>query len=290
MYGTAGLYSYRRCISCGFVWLYNPPVSVGSHYPPGYGGHWGTRMPWIDPKRPLKKVRSRLALHRRCPWPSILRRPFWDSWFARTGLTLDSSLCDIGCGNGYHLVQLWREGFSNLSGFDAFIERDLEYRGRVLVRRADLADVVGIFDLVMLHHSLEHMPDQLAAMTHVRGLVRLGGFVLVRVPLVDSWAAYQFGGSWYQLDAPRHHALHTRLSLAVLAAATGFRIERVSDDSTDGDLEASSRYARRRNDRLLTGVVTPDLDSRRLGAASSTAGYLNNIHLGDQSCFLLEAI
>ncbi len=289
MFDTPGVYSYRRCASCGFAWLSNPPPSLESHYPPGYGGHWEARMPLVDVKRPLKMIRSRIALRRGLLWHPLTRQPFWYGWFAGTGLALDSAICDIGCGNGYYLVQLWREGFSNLRGFDAYIDNDIRYRNRVLVQKLDLHDVTGTFDLVMLHHSLEHFRDQQVAMRHVRSLVCTGGSVLVRVPLIDSWAACHFGSSWYQLDAPRHLALHSRLSLALLAEATGFRVRLVVDDSTDHDLASSSEYAGRRKESGSPGNLLKSSANGGEIRSPISAGELNRIHLGDQACFLLEA-
>ena len=151
-------------------------------------------------------------------------------WLERLGVGFDDAILDIGCGSGELLEELRRDGFRRLAGLDPFVAADLDLGGGVLIRRRQLADETGVYDLAMLHHALEHMPDQQGVFADLRRIVRPGGALLIRIPVADSTAWRRYGVDWVQLDAPRHLFLHTRRSLGLLADASGFTIEHVACD------------------------------------------------------------
>lgn len=280
MLGGFSKFEYQRCKSCGCLWLGNPPDTISEHYPSNYGGHWVTTMPLLDRKRNLKALRARLLLRFGIrPFRTLrLPTPTWASWFGGSYLALDARICDVGCGTGYYLVELWREGFRNLSGFDAFIPGDIDYRGRVPISRRALEAITGEYDLVMLHHSLEHMVDQRRNMAVLRRIVASNGWLLVRVPLSSSWAAHAYGPHWYQLDAPRHAVLHSPVSLVRLCADFGFELSAITYDSTSDQFVGSEEYRKRAG---LPPVVTQPVPAERIRE-------LNRSGLGDQAVFLFR--
>ena len=160
-----------------------------------------------------------------------------------------------------------------------------------MVRR-QVSEMDGAYDLVMLHHSLEHIPDQVQALREAARLVRPSGAVLVRIPVADSWAWRHYGVDWVQLDAPRHLYLHTRRSLAVVASAAGLRLTRVIHDSEPLQFWGSELY--RRGIPLLEPATmkppgSPSTSSlARSGTSGSAARALNAAGEGDQACFYLH--
>ncbi|MBC8422502.1 class I SAM-dependent methyltransferase [bacterium] len=214
-------------------------------------------------------------------------------WLARMGLDYDASILDVGCGAGVLLRELRRDGFRNLRGIDPFIAGDLDLGCGVRVHRRGLDAHDGRHDLVMLHHSLEHMPDQPGVFGHLRRLVRPGGWLLIRIPVADSLAWREYGVDWVQLDAPRHFYLHTRRSLDRLAGGAGFARRRLEHDSTGFQFWGSEQYRRdvplhdprselSRPDRSLFGRGALAEFERRARA-------LNVSGEGDQAVFFYQA-
>src|SRR5262249_3209329 len=160
-------------------------------------------------------------------------------------LTTAERILDVGCGVGQLLQQLACGRYRALVGLDPFLPSGtVPPRGVRLVRRSVDEYQDDPFDVVMLHHTLEHLPDQRAALTAVRRLLRPAGVCLIRVPVASGRPRQVYQADWVEFDAPRHLFLHTRRSVALLAAACGLRVDRVWDDS-DGFVYWGSELYRR---------------------------------------------
>ena len=117
--------------------------------------------------------------------------------------------------------------------------------------------------------------------------------MVVRIPVVSSYAWEKYGVAWVQLDAPRHFFLHSRKSMAQLAGAAGLRVERVVDDSSEFQFLGSELYVR-------DIPLTSESGARTLGASGSMfspeevqqfrrrAEELNAKGRGDQAAFYLR--
>ena len=164
-------------------------------------------------------------------------------WLRHSGVGVDSAILDVGCGAGKLLHKLRNDGFRDLHGVDPYLPAEVHEPGLRIVRR-QVSEMDGAYDLVMLHHSLEHIPDQVQALREAARLARPTGTVLVRIPVADSWAWRHYGVDWVQLDALRHLYLHTRRSLETVAAAAGLRLARVLHDSEPLQFWGSELYRR----------------------------------------------
>jgi SAM-dependent methyltransferase len=60
------------------------------------------------------------------------------------------------------------------------------------------------FDLAILWHVLEHLPDPGGALDRLRELLRPKGIVVIAVPNFNSIQARLLGPAWFHLDLPRH--------------------------------------------------------------------------------------
>ena len=237
--------------------------------------------------RALRRLRTRalLGLH-----PGWLARRFSGrryghfDWFRRTGTHLGDPILDVGCGSGRLLFHLHADGFRDLVGLDpnlpaAAIERAAALPGLRLERGA-LETHRGRYALVMAHHSFEHMADPRARFAELAALVAPGGWLLLRVPLADSWARGQYGAAWAQLDPPHHRHIPTRASIARLAAEAGLALDHVEDDSGVFQILGSERDppagTRARFVRWLS--------ARRQAARLRRAGR------GDQAAFYLRRL
>ena len=298
MFGYRDEFEYIECSRCDCLQISEIPENLGKYYPNTYYSFAERRTP-PDPalKRFLKRQRNLWYLHRRSLVgrlvTSVLGPPQLPSWMKAAGLALDCRILDVGCGTGDLLLWLRDQGCSRLTGVDAYIDRDRFYSNGVRVFRAQLAELHETFDFVMLHHSLEHMEDPAAVFRALQSRTRAGGLVLIRIPVVPSFAWREYRTDWVQLDAPRHLFLHSRKSIEMLSGATGFAIESVEYDSTAFQFWGSEQY--RRNiplidPRSVTGGGESVFTQEQLGEFARRATELNRTGAGDQACFLLRRL
>lgn len=261
MFGTGESFTYRTCGTCGSAWQPGPP-DLDAYYGDGYYAHaddpvalvahpvrgpvvrWVTRAAlrngwrrWLAAHAPHRRVRGLVAAVR--PLASCNLRP-------------GTRVLDVGCGAGV-VVQCLATVGAEAVGVDPYAAGDRTLRhGARAVRRA-IADVEGPFDVVMFHHSLEHMPDPVAALRHAARLAP-GGHVVVRCPTVSSHARRRFGPHWIAWDAPRHLVIPSREGMRQAAGAAGLRVVATYDDATTMQWWAS--------DQARRGVALMDADSR----------------------------
>ena len=73
------------------------------------------------------------------------------------------------------------------------------------IRAGDIMDVPERdWAAIVFWHSLEHLREPGAALTHAVGLLREGGALVVAAPNTASLQARAFGDGWLALDLPRH--------------------------------------------------------------------------------------
>ncbi len=178
-------------------------------------------------------------------------------------------------------------GVGRVEGVDPFLSETTTTRHGALLRKGYLDDVPDRFDLVMFHHSLEHVPDPLSELRAAADRLERGGRCLVRIPTPSSEAWDEYGADWVQLDAPRHLTLISRQGMAILANAAGLTIEATEDDSEGWSFLASALYRR--------GVPLKDQKDRsvwfspeEIAAAERHAKKVNQDGRGDQTAFVLR--
>jgi 2-polyprenyl-3-methyl-5-hydroxy-6-metoxy-1,4-benzoquinol methylase len=106
--------------------------------------------------------------------------------FAERLLPAEGRMLDIGCGTG-GLIRT----FSALAPGWRLAGHDLDSRHRESVLRirgveryytGPVADIRDRFDLITMQHVLEHIPDPVDLLRHVRELLNPGGLLFVQVP------------------------------------------------------------------------------------------------------------
>ena len=291
MFGLGDSFEYFECAKCGCLQIGEIPGDLSRYYPDDY---YSFTVPGVNPvKRFLKRRWIGYALGEGglVGWTMIRLRgaPAYAGWIGKIRANPDHAILDIGCGQGHLLLDLQNLGFSNLTGVDSHIEKDIQYGEHVRVLKRPLSELEGQFDLVMLHHSFEHMIEQAGTLKEVWRLLKPGKLALLRIPLSGSYAWQTYGVNWSQLDAPRHLFLHTVESISLLAGQAGFRIVETVYDSTSFQLWGSEQYRR--------GVPLTDARSFLKGSSlfsrtelkefEAKARELNGQSAGDQACFYL---
>jgi len=292
MLGSRESFAYVECARCGCVQIAEIPADLARHYPTAYPPHRRSPRGTGAFEGVARKLRSGLlygTAGRRSALP--LPGAAYHHWLRHSGVGVDSAILDVGCGAGKLLHKLRDDGFRDLHGVDPYLPAEVHEPGLRMVRR-QVSEMDGAYDLVMLHHSLEHIPDQVQALREAARLARPTGTVLVRIPVADSWAWRHYGVDWVQLDAPRHLYLHTRKSLEIVAAAAGLRLSRVLHDSEPLQFWGSELY-RRGIPLLEPATMKPPRISRHFTAArvreyEARSRALNAAGEGDQACFFLQ--
>jgi SAM-dependent methyltransferase len=293
MFGFRDTFPYFECSACGCLQIAGIPADLAKYYPAGYYSFG--KVP-VAPRRPLASFIARQRA-RQCLggagriWGRFSKRYGSYEWFRKPGVGLDSRILDVGCGSGRRLLEMAAEGFTRLTGQDLFIAETLDYGNGVRILKAGLRELTGEYDLIMLHHSFEHMPAPAAVLGELRRLLAPGGTVLIRVPVAaDAWR--QYGMDWVGVDAPRHFFLHTVKSMRVLTERAGFETADVVFDSGALQFWASELI---RRDLPLYESTPRGLRSRRhdftrreMRTFKRRAAELNRLGKGDAACFYLR--
>lgn len=143
------------------------------------------------------------------------------------GLPLGSVL-DVGCGPGFFLSGLrpgWKKYGVEISETAAAIAENWASIHKGTLETADFK--AGQFDVIVLHHVIEHLPDPIATMRNIRRILRNGGHLIVGTPDFDSGCARRFGANYRLLQDTTHISLFTADSLYRLLRDLGFIIDKV---------------------------------------------------------------
>jgi SAM-dependent methyltransferase len=296
MYGSRESFDYVSCSHCGCLQIHKIPDDLARHYPSDYysqqprseppapSGLKGQVMRWYCRSSTLSpdSLPGR-ALRSLLPVPGDLAAV--GEYLAEARLRSASDrILDVGCGaSPYLLAAMRRCGFEAVEGIDPFIPADLHYEG-IPVHRRTIDEVQGEFGMVMFNHSLEHVPDPVAALREAARLLRPGGTCLVRIPVMGTYFWRRFGVNWVELDAPRHLHLLTVKSVGLLAERAGFKLRKVVFDSEPWELSASIQYER---GIPLRSEGKPPFSASELQAFRDQAAELNRTNDAGRARFYL---
>jgi SAM-dependent methyltransferase len=285
MFGRRDRFAYAECPACASLQIREVPANLADYYPPEYSAY---DLPAALKGPPLLHRRLASWLLNTLPGCTPLTRrlapryPFLH-WARLGNVRHDSAILDVGCGAGGPLRRWRRCGYRDLTGVDPYLKEESDEPGLVL-RRGGLDAVTGTFDLIMMHHVLEHMPDPAGALRLARCLLRPGGSMLVRVPLAGSPLAREFGADWFNLDAPRHLVIPSREGMRGLAAAAGLRICHEECDGIPLSLLYSECY---RRNVAMKEAAEPGT-AADLKRADRLMKKLNRAGRGDWGVFVLQ--
>ena len=256
MFATRETFDYLLCPSCGTLRIETVPADLDRHYPARY--HYeqlpddmpagsvlhralvglGVAPDFTGSGRLLARFARRVA-----PPPPGYRR--WRGSFQRWGVrSMRDAVLDVGCGSiPNRLIALRALGPRRMLGIDLFIEGDAVVGG-VPLRKARIEDVDERFDLVWFHHSLEHVPDPRGALTAAARLLRPGGRVIVRTPVMGAALWERYESDWWELDAPRHLFVFSAAGLERVARDAGLELEEVIQETGAKEFIGSEQYRR----------------------------------------------
>lgn len=297
MLGLRDEHDYFECAQCGCLQIVNVPENLPDYYPENYYSYKRSKS-----SNPIKKW---LISHRDnyaavgnsqlghlislfSPEPKL-------TTLKRIQLNKKSSrIMDVGCGAGNLLHSLKDIGFENILGIDPFNDSDITYDNGLVIEKKSIHEASGKWDLIMFHHSFEHVYDQSEVLQKVHDLLDVNGQCLIRIPTVSSYAWVHYGIDWVQLDAPRHLFLHSVESMRQLAENNGYKLEHVIYDSNALQFWGSEQYKQdiplRDKRSYAEGIEHSIFTKKEIKAFEKRAKELNSHDQGDQAAFYLRKI
>ncbi len=305
MFGTRETFEYFLCNECGCLQIADIPADLSKFYPSTYYSfNTEANIPSVEPvlKKFLERLRVSNALFGRgfklarlssylVDLPSQLREigPLLKKCHIQS---FNARFLDVGCGSSpLWLNNLKALGFHNLLGVDPYIGSDIKSKG-ITILKTEIQNISDKFDLVTLHHSLEHIPNQAETLRAIRSVIKPGGFCLIRIPLVSSIVWEKYGTDWIELDAPRHLFLHSHKSIKLLAKEEGFELVDFFCDSTEFEFLGSEQYRRdipfTAENSFLINPSKSNFTYREMGEFKKNAEEANRIGQGGRGCFIFQ--
>ncbi len=290
MLGTLEEFNYFQCENCGCLQIAEIPQDISRYYSDNYYSFN------IEKNKSIQSTLSayllKHALRKRITGRDIIGDIAiqYNSYYRETLPWLIPGVCnfnsrilDVGCGGGKFLLFLHKIGFQSLEGIDPYIPEEINHFGKIKISKKSLIDLTGNYDLIMMHHSFEHMSNPREIFQHLPKVLSPEGVVLIRIPLSDSYAFRRYRENWFQIDAPRHFFLHTVKSIHWLAEENGLSVEKIIYDSSPEQFIASEKYVQ---DISLFEKVT--LSAEKIKEYNAKTKDLNSKGEGDQACFYLK--
>lgn len=293
MYGINESFLYYECNQCGCLQIANIPADMRRYYPNDYysfsaSAQYAKSRFNIE----IRKKRDQFVVFKRGILGRLINKikpnanPRLEV-LSQIPISKESQILDIGCGKGNFLLTLKRIGFRNLTGIDPFLEKDIHYDNGLSVYRNSIFDYREKKDIIMFHHSFEHVSEQLDTLRAVSELLNNDGYCIIRVPTVSSYAWRHYRENWVQLDAPRHFFLHSVESMKLLANQVSLNVEKVIYDSTPLQFLGSEKILRGLplHDGNAFHTIFSEVEIRKY---KELAREMNKMEQGDACAFILK--
>lgn len=244
--GLGEIFNYQQCGKCGSLQLLDIPGDLGKYYPNNNYYSFNLGITIAKKADPFRKAQADYLLFGKNKIAGGLfsigfKLQDYYQWMKNTGARYTDAILDIGTGNGSLLTRLFRIGFTNLTGIDPFITESKDY-GPVKILKKDVFEVAEQYNLVMMHHSLEHMFEPKKVLQQLHNIIKPNGKLLIRIPVMGNYGWKKYGTYWCGIDAPRHIFIPSEKALKLMVEEAGFEIERFEYDSSDYVIWSSEQY------------------------------------------------
>jgi SAM-dependent methyltransferase len=279
MLGMGGEFTYMACTTCGSIQLLSIPEDLGPYYPSDYYSFSSLRSSGFL-RNLLKKIRIRAYF---ATGLNLFLPPFGGSWLKKLSPKFTDRIADVGCGNGQLLYELHVSGFEDLHGFDPFLENECQLGAGLKIWNKEFGQTNLYFDVVMLHHSFEHMAEPEQVLKTCFDRLNPGGTLLIRCPVSDAAVWKEKQSLWVQLDAPRHLTIPSTQGFVAVAQRCGFEVQEVVFDSTAFQFWGTALYEQ--GEKLDKEKVSVLFSEKQRVEWEQKAIQYNQEGVGDQVCF-----
>lgn len=305
--GTKEKFNYLLCKSCGTLYLTNPPDDISEYYRDYYTNAT------LDIKKSLDSLTNKFI---NCIKNSILRVamsrqnkiskwilgkyinvPPVHGFMALHGLlkSKKDAILDVGCGNGMLVNELDKLGYNNALGIDPYLLKETNFPNGSSTLKKDIEEISGCFDIIMLHHCFEHLPNPKNTAKIISSKLKKGGKCLIRIPNINSVEFDRYGENWWGIHAPRHFYLLTNKGLEIIFREFGMILEKWWCDSLPDHYWYSYEYMLGISDsdpnsvRVLKEKNTTWSEIERSHIEHNVEWYNKNL-IGDWSVYVLTKI
>jgi 2-polyprenyl-3-methyl-5-hydroxy-6-metoxy-1,4-benzoquinol methylase len=188
--------------------------------------------------------------------------------FRHIKITPGDKLLDVGCGGGFFLRIAARLG-ADVEGVEPSPVAAQQCRGMGLEIFTGTLDQYAIaqphkrFDIITANHVLEHVPNPVATLAVMKGLLSPRGMVWLAVPNADCEFSRTLKGKWYGADLPYHLMQFTPKSLSVASERAEMDIRSLTTYSLPSGVARSIQQILRHR------YLVPSRLTRRLGIIES---------------------
>lgn len=211
---TSHMFRYDQCERCKLVFMDSIPDDLRPFYEDGYQKIPDslTELREIAAQekyrmKPILAYKSGGKLLEIGPWIGIFSCNAKDAGFDVTAIEIDQDCVD-------------------------FLNNTVGIRAIQSPNPAEILDTMhGKFDVIVLWHCLEHLPNPWLVIQKAAGRLAPGGILLIAIPNIESYDFSIFKGNWRHLDTPRHLFFYPAKSLVTLCEANGLtRLEVTTKD------------------------------------------------------------
>jgi SAM-dependent methyltransferase len=233
LHTTTKVFPLFRCGECGSYFQHPMPSSseIASFYPDSYSSFDMPELAVTDAARAI--LGGQLTVRD----ISRLRGAGLDSRLAMLASAGPADrrfprVLDVGAGSGHFLA-----GVQRVFSTDFMLAVDVSERAvERCVARGIPARVGGVevvterdFDLVIVNHTIEHVPNPRGLIAAVADRLRGGGYLLLSLPDVDSVYRRLLGHRWGGFEVPRHLVSFSRSGIERLLRQQFQIVHRFSD-------------------------------------------------------------
>ncbi|HEX3611560.1 MAG TPA: class I SAM-dependent methyltransferase [Sporichthyaceae bacterium] len=253
--GKPGMFRLSRCRTCRHLFQ-NPRLNLDGlsfYYRDFYDGLGASVMePVFDGATAVNTARARDVL-------SVTQPGTW---------------LDVGTGYGYFakharavLPDTVFEGLDLGEGVELGERRGWLARGHRGLFGDLVEELSGRFDVVSMHHYLEHTRDPRAELDAAARVLRPGNHLLVEMPDPDYGLAPAFGRWWFPLLQPQHQHMIPLPNLLGALRERGFEILRITRGPAHIGIDATwalvQLFAVVARDPSLPWLTEPETPARR---------------------------
>lgn len=265
MFGYKDEFEYFECADCHCLQIKDIPADMAKYYPNNYYSLKQEAEPKLKTSYFKQLQYNHLSGYKKSLLGSIASfkyDPKIYSWFKNLGVkNKREKILDVGCGNGKLVKQLFQVGFTNLTGIDPYLEKDITCNQHLKILKKSIFEIEEQFDIIMMHHSLEHMANQFEVISQIGELLKPNGKILIRIPIMSQPLFKKYGTNMVFLDPPRHFFIHTIKSITTLLTRVGFVIKKTIYDAEAFDVITSEEWMR--------GISMQDLQSYSVNKKNS---------------------